>query len=124
MCIPALSAALNVVEQQLLFALRETPAETDCSVSARVLESLGHATPAEQEKWLSQHRPSREGKRWFCTGDRWEYCASAPDEGRAEVLSSPMPARIVAASPVPIRAIVVKPLVPLRAGAKVARQVR
>lgn len=124
MCTPALSAALNVVEQQLLFALRETPPETDCSVSARVLESLGHATPAEQEKWLTLHRAPREGKRWFCSGDRWEYCVSPPDEGRSEVLSSPMPARMVAATPVPVRAIVVKPVAPLRTGGRVSRLVR
>jgi hypothetical protein len=104
---------LNVVEQQLLSALRETPLETDCSVSMQVLEALGHITPTQQEQWLSKHRTPRDGKRWFAAGDRWEYCTPAPEPERAPI-AVPRPAAPRAAV---LGSILVKPLTPLKRAA-------
>lgn len=103
-----------VIEQQLLSALRETPLETDCSVSVEVLKSLGHRSPDMQHSWLAAHRPAANGKQWYCTGQHWEYCQQPPETAdRKEPLSVPLPTRSAPAA-IGTRAIVVKPLVPLR----------
>ena len=107
--------SLNVVEQQLLSALRETPPETDCSVSVKVLESLGFIAVSQQEQWLCRERAPREGKRWYRSGDRWEYCVQPPEEGERDVKSLGLPSPLRAAtSQVSPRSIVVKPLAPLK----------
>jgi len=100
-----------VIEQQLLSALRETPLETDCTVSVEVLKSLGHRTPDHQLVWLMTHRPATNGKRWHCTGGHWEYCEALPES--QERLAPPFPAR-PAPTAIGLRAIVVKPLLPLK----------
>lgn len=108
---PQRGGRLNVVEQQLLAALRETPAETDCSVSTHVLVSLDIVTSAEQEQWLSLHRSPRDGKRWFQVGDRWEYCR-VPEVHWTERLAAAADSEASQAA-ARLRAIVVKPVSPL-----------
>jgi hypothetical protein len=103
-------STLNVVEQQLLSALRETPTETDCSVSMHVLEALGHVSRFQQEQWLIRHRMPRQGKTWYPSDEHWEYRAEV-----AEVAAPPVhaPLRAVSQPANALRAIVVKPLAPL-----------
>ena len=105
---------MNVVEQQLLSALRETPPETDCSVSVKVLESLGFIVAAQQEQWLCRERAPREGKRWYCAGDRWEYCTQPPEDGGRDTKSLGLRPPVRAASQISPRSIVVKPVAPLK----------
>ena len=117
---------MKFVEEQLLSALRDTPAETDCSVSVKVLEVIGYKDHAEQERWLSQHRAPNGGKAWHMTGERWEYTAN-PDASvplqESFPLSPhmPVPRNMHTHSPIPARvapSIVVPPVVPLKRGVR------
>jgi hypothetical protein len=115
---------VKFVEEQLLSAFRDTPAETDCSVSVKVLEMIGCKEHGQQERWLTQHRAPHEGKAWHMTGERWEYTAH-PDVSvslqESLPLSPHMPAPRPKRSHSPINpratpAIVVPPVVPLKRG--------
>ena len=101
---------MNVVEQQLLSALHETPLETECSVSFRVLEALGFATRLQQEEWLTHHRGPQAGMRWQASDEHWDYCAQRPTIDR----ETAPPLRMFLPPASPPRSIVVKPLTPLK----------
>ena len=101
---------MNVVEQQLLSALRETPIETDCSVSFGVLETLGYTTRHQQEQWLNRHRSPRDGKLWHATEEHWEYCC----QPQAIERDPPPALRILLPAAGAPHSIVVKPLTPLK----------
>jgi hypothetical protein len=64
---------VKFIEQQLLAVIADTPAETDCSVSAAVLVAIGLRDAVAQEAWLEARRPATNRKKWFLTGERWEY---------------------------------------------------
>jgi hypothetical protein len=71
---------VKFIEQQLVAALTETPHETECSLSAALLKSIGLADVTVQAIWLSNHRPAKEGKSWQAIGEHWEYTADpVPD---------------------------------------------
>jgi hypothetical protein len=71
---------LKIVEQQLLHSLRETPFETDYSVSAAVLVLLRLTTAAQQREWLARERAPRDGRDWHCIEGRWIYTEQPASE--------------------------------------------
>ena len=115
---------MKFVEEQLLSALRETPIETDCSVSVKVLEMIGLKTADDQQGWLTKHRAPSAGKGWHLTGERWEFTAnpdaSVPLQESFPLSPSMSPSRTIHThSPIPPRvapSIVVPPVVPLKRG--------
>jgi hypothetical protein len=114
---------VKIVEQQLLHSLRETPFETDCSISVAVLASLQLATAEQQRVWLHRHREPRDGKQWHCIGGRWVYTArpevEEPRKPDAPLFPRPHQQKQKSAKSVPaptpprVARMVVKPVVPL-----------
>lgn len=114
---------VKIVEQQLLHSLRETPVETDCSISVALLRLLQLATAEDQRAWLDRHRAPQAGKSWHCIAERWVFTAEVEEDEprRPDALlfpratlpqpKSPAPATAPAVPKVP--RMVVKPLRPL-----------
>ena len=112
---------MKFIEQQLVAALTETPQETECSLSAALLKSIGLPDLHAQAAWLEKHRAAKEGKRWQAMDDRWEYAAEpAPDVAIAPVaLPAGMNWRGVAATAERrLSPIIVKPLPAIRKAGK------
>jgi hypothetical protein len=87
---------VKFVEQQLLCALKETPPETECSVSIAILRIIGHHQFAEQQRWLCEKRAPENGKAWHMSGEHWEYTAH-PDESVSMPDSFPVSPHLAAA---------------------------
>jgi hypothetical protein len=119
--------SLKIVEQQLLHSLRETPFETDYSVSVAVLTLLQLATAEQQRRWLQEQREPRAGKAWHRIADCWVFTAQpeveAPREPSPSLFPRPVLPKSTEAAPGPLRAepalrrIAVKPVAPLRRAA-------
>jgi hypothetical protein len=103
---------LKIIEQQLLNTLRETPFETDCSVSADVLRILGLLTPDSQRAWLNAQRPLQGVKTWHLHDTHWLY-AEPPAEPDSPPSRPPLLSIAVPRAPSP-PAVKVKPVLPLR----------
>lgn len=91
-------ALVKVIEEQLLSMFRDLPVETDCSVSVKVLESLGLQGRDEQKSWLAAQRPAAGARGWHHTGEHWLYSGS-PDEGELRKGTYSFPVRSPAAAP-------------------------
>jgi hypothetical protein len=108
---------MKFIEHQLQAALAETPIETDCSVSVAVLEMIGHHDRDAQEQWLREHRSPKEGKRWYLTGERWEYSEKPsvpiPSETSFSVPETSNWRTAPAMSDRKVTPIVVRPVTPL-----------
>lgn len=99
---------MKFIEEQLANALKETPHETDCSLSTAVMESAGVRGHEAQRNWLEARRPAREGKFWQCDAEHWTYSESltfAQDTPR--MFSLPL---LGTRPPIIVPKIVVKPL--------------
>jgi hypothetical protein len=100
---------MKFIEEQLVSALRDTPLETDCSVSIKVLEMIGLKTAMEQHDWLAAKHPPRGTRGWRITTEHWEY--SLPEIEPAELRPScGLPPRLSAQQRPAVSRIVVKPL--------------
>jgi hypothetical protein len=112
---------VKFIEQQLVAALTETPHETECSLSVAILRGIGLEGTTTQAAWLERHRPARDGKRWHCVGDGWEYSATpvphVPSIGPISIPAGSNWRTSQAASERLLPPIIVKPLPPL-AGAR------
>lgn len=64
---------MSPLEEQLIAVLLETPHETDCSVSAAVLDGFGFKGEELQAMWLNTRRAASQGKIWQHIDERWEY---------------------------------------------------
>lgn len=108
---------MKLIEHQLIVAMADTPFETDCSVSAEVLQQIGMPNLDTQARWLSFHRPPRENKRWHLSGGRWEFTATPSLAVSPETtFSLPAPSHWRTAPTLSerrIAPIVVKPVTPL-----------
>lgn len=118
------ASTLKIVEQQLLHSLRETPVETDCSISVALLRLLQLVTADDQRAWLDRHRAPQEGKSWRCIEERWVYTALPVEEEEPRRPDAPLFPRAILpqrksappapAAPAPKAArMVVKPVRPL-----------
>ena len=103
---------MKAVEQQLVSALRDTPAETDCSISMETLRALGLETPGEQARWLALQRPAGGGRDWHFFSGYWDFAATAIVPAAPAVFHG-SPLWSGPASNAHIGRIVVKPLPPL-----------
>ena len=80
---------MKFIEQQLVAVLTETPHETECSLSAALLKSIGLSEPLVQGIWLEQHRPAKDGKTWHEIGEHWEYSSKPSHVPALEPISLP-----------------------------------
>jgi hypothetical protein len=99
---------VKFIEEQLANALKETPHETDCSLSAAVMESAGVHGPDAQRTWLEARRPAREGKSWYRDAEHWTYSESLTvSQDAPRMFSLPL---LGTRPPIVVPKIVVKPL--------------
>jgi hypothetical protein len=99
---------VKFIEEQLANALKETPHETDCSLSTAVMESAGVHGREAQQHWLELRRPAREGKSWHPGLEHWTYSAAVPvPQESPRSFSLPL---LATKPPIVIPRIVVKPL--------------
>ena len=106
---------VKFIEEQLVSVLRDTPLETDCSLSVKAMELADIKGTAAQSVWLNQRRPAVGTRGWHLCNAHWEYGHPPVEIPVREQLSYAMPPRLVSA-PAPsmvVPQIVVKPLEPL-----------
>jgi len=106
---------VKYIEEQLVSVLRDTPAETDCSLSVSAMELAGIKGLALQREWLNKRRPPVGNRGWYLSNAHWEYGLPPVDTPVRGQLSYAMPPRLISA-PAPnmvVPQIVVKPLAPL-----------
>lgn len=99
---------MKFIEEQLANALKETPHETDCSLSTAVMESAGVRGHEAQLNWLEARRPARDGKLWHRDAEHWTYSESLPFSQDAPSMFSL--SLLGTRPPIVVPKIVVKPL--------------
>jgi hypothetical protein len=106
---------VKFIEEQLVSILRDTPLETDCSLSVSAMELADIRGMTVQEEWLNERRPAVGARGWHLCNAHWEYGAPPIEVQPRGQLGYAMPPRLVS-PPSPnmvVPQIVVKPLQPL-----------
>ncbi|MDO8545112.1 MAG: hypothetical protein Q7S40_32130 [Opitutaceae bacterium] len=101
---------MKFVEEQLINALRETPPETDCSVSTNAMEMVGVRSRLEQQRWLSSKRPAAGDRSWQLIGEHWHFAPRIEPDEDVTRSSSALYSIPLRQTPRPISPIVVKPV--------------
>ncbi len=99
---------MKIIEDQLINAFRETPLETDCSVSITALEMAGVKGQLRQLEWLASKRPAAGARQWHLRGEHWHFGVPTDDDTPTAPPTpvEPLPLR----PPRTISPIIVKPV--------------